>query len=78
LLLRHSILPHLISWREVFWVLVLTFVPVYEEWFERPYGFWRPYLQKILDRYLDCGNPHLVFAGVKCRDYNLLFRVGPS
>ncbi|MDO8957907.1 MAG: transposase zinc-binding domain-containing protein [Deltaproteobacteria bacterium] len=45
-----------------------TFVQVYEERFERPYGFWRPYLQKVIDRYLDCGDLHHGFARVKCRD----------
>ena len=45
-----------------------TFVQVYEERFERPYGFWRPYLQKVIDRYLDCGDLHHGFARVKCQD----------
>jgi hypothetical protein len=45
-----------------------TFVQVYEERFEKPYGFWRPYLQKVIDRYLDCGDLHHGFARVKCRD----------
>jgi hypothetical protein len=46
----------------------VTFVQVYEERFERPYGFWRPYLQKVIYRYLDCGDLHHGFARVKCRD----------
>jgi hypothetical protein len=33
-------------------------VQVYEERFERPCGFWRPYLQKVIDRYLECGDLH--------------------
>jgi hypothetical protein len=45
-----------------------TFVQVYEERFERPYGFWRPYLQKVIYRYLECGDLHHGFARVKCRD----------
>lgn len=45
-----------------------TFVQVYEERFERPYGFWRPYLQEVIDRYLDCGDPHHGFTRLKCRD----------
>jgi hypothetical protein len=40
-----------------------TFVQVYEEPFESPYGLWRPYLQKVIERYLDCGDPHHGFAG---------------
>jgi len=45
-----------------------TFVQVYEERFERRYGFWRPYLRKVIDRYLECGDLHHGFARVKCRD----------
>jgi len=45
-----------------------TFVQVYGERFERPCGFWRPYLQKVIDRYLGCGDLHHGFARVKCRD----------
>ncbi len=45
-----------------------TFVQVYEERFERPYGFWRPYLKKVIDRYLECGDLHHGFARVKCPD----------
>jgi hypothetical protein len=44
------------------------FVQVYEERFERPYGFWRPYLQKLIYRYLKCADLHLGFARVKRRD----------
>jgi len=47
---------------------VCVFVQVYEERFERPYGFWRPYLQKVIYRYLECGDLHHGFARVKCRD----------
>jgi hypothetical protein len=39
-----------------------TFVQVYEDRFERPYGFWRPYLQKVIYRYLECGDLHHGFA----------------
>src|SRR4030042_437032 len=45
-----------------------AFVQVYEERFERPYGFWRPYLQKVIYRYLEGGDMHHGFARVKCRD----------
>ena len=34
-----------------------TFERVYEERFERAYGFYRPYLRSIIYRYLDCGVP---------------------
>jgi hypothetical protein len=35
---------------------------------KRPYGFWRPYLKKVIDRYLECGDLHHGLARVKCRD----------
>jgi hypothetical protein len=47
-----------------------TFVKIYEERFERQYGFWRPYFQKVIYRYLDCGDLHNGFARVKCHDCN--------
>jgi hypothetical protein len=31
-----------------------TFIQVYEKRFERLYGFFRSYLQKVIYRYLDC------------------------
>jgi hypothetical protein len=45
-----------------------TFVQVYEERFERPYGFCRPYVKRVIDRYLECGDLHHGFARVKWRD----------
>ena len=45
-----------------------TFVRVYEEYFSRLYGFWRPYIEQVIYRYLDCGDPHNGFARVKCND----------
>jgi hypothetical protein len=32
----------------------VTFVQEYEERFERPYGFWRPYLKEVITR-MFCG-----------------------
>ena len=34
------------------------FEQVYEECFERQYGFFRPYVKKVIYRYLDCGILH--------------------
>lgn len=45
-----------------------TFVQVYDEHYSRQYGFWRPYLEKVIYRYLDCGDMHNGFARVKCKD----------
>ena len=45
-----------------------TFVQIYDEYFSRQYGFWRPYVEQVIYRYLDCGNLHNGFARVKCKD----------
>ena len=45
-----------------------TFVRIYDEHFSRQYGFWRPYIEKMICRYLDCGDLHNGFARVKCKD----------
>jgi ribosomal protein S27E len=45
-----------------------TFVQIYDEHFSRQYGFWRPYVEQVIHRYLDCGNLHNGFARVKCKD----------
>jgi len=45
-----------------------TFVQIYDEHFSRQYGFWRPYVQQVIYRYLDCGDLHNDFACVKCKD----------
>jgi len=45
-----------------------TFVQVYEERFERRYGFWRPSLQKVITPYLECRDLHQGFARVTCPD----------
>jgi len=33
------------------------FLSEYESRFEREYGFLRPVVQEVVDKYLDCGNP---------------------
>jgi ribosomal protein S27E len=45
-----------------------AFLQVYEERFQRLHGFFRPYIQKVIYRYLDCGDLHNGFARVKCKD----------
>jgi ribosomal protein S27E len=45
-----------------------TFVGIYDEYFSRQYGFWRPHVAQVVYRYLDCGDPHNGFARVKCKD----------
>jgi hypothetical protein len=41
---------------------------VYDDNFSRDYGFWRPYIEKVICRYLDCGDLSHGFARVKCKD----------
>ena len=43
-----------------------TFEQVYEERFERRYGFFRPYIKQVIYRYLDCRVLHNGFARVRC------------
>ena len=43
-----------------------TFEQVYEERFERRYGFYRPYVMQVIYRYLDYGILQNGFARVKC------------
>jgi len=33
-----------------------TFVRIYDEHFSRQYGFWRPYVEQVIYRDLDCGD----------------------
>jgi ribosomal protein S27E len=47
-----------------------TFVSIYDEHFSRQYGLWRPCLEKVVYRHLNCGDPHNGFARVKCKDCN--------
>ena len=34
-----------------------TFVQIYDEHFSRQYGFWRPYVEQVIYRYLDAACP---------------------
>ena len=34
-----------------------TFVQIYDEHFSRQYGFWRPYIEQVIYRYLDAACP---------------------
>ncbi|NIO04027.1 MAG: hypothetical protein GTN74_05270 [Proteobacteria bacterium] len=44
-----------------------TFGQVYEERFEKLYGFFRPYVQHVIYRYLDCGELHNGLARIRCK-----------
>ena len=47
---------------------VESFVQIYDDRFSRDYGFWRPYIEKVIYRYLDCGDLQHGFARVRCND----------
>ena len=38
------------------------FLAEYERRFEKEYGFLRPIIKEVVERYLDCGNPRCGFA----------------
>ena len=44
------------------------FLQEYESCFEKEYGFFRPIIKEVVERYLDCGNPHCGFARIRCPD----------
>ena len=43
----------------------------YEHRFEKEYGYLRPIIQDVVNKYLDCGNPKNGFARIKCKDCGL-------
>ena len=43
-----------------------TLEQVHDERFAKKYGFFRPYVKRVIYRYLDCGILHNGFARVKC------------
>jgi hypothetical protein len=42
------------------------FLADYESRFEKEYGFLRPIIKEVVERYLDCGNPRCGFARIRC------------
>ena len=42
------------------------FLQEYESRFEKEYGFLRPIIKEVVERYLDCGNPRCGFARIRC------------
>ena len=45
-----------------------SFLSEYEHRFEKEYGFFRPIIKEVVERYLDCGNPRCGFARIRCPD----------
>lgn len=39
---------------------------VWEEKYQRTYGFWRSFIKDVIYKYLDCGDFHFGFARVRC------------
>ncbi len=44
------------------------FVSEYKNRFEREYGYFRPVIKEVVEKYLDCGNPKCGFARIRCGD----------
>jgi hypothetical protein len=44
------------------------FLAEYESRFEGEYGYFRPSIKEVVERYLDCGNPKCGFARIRCPD----------
>jgi len=42
------------------------FYQVYQERFEKRYGFWRLYLKEVMVHYLECGDLSAGFARIRC------------
>jgi hypothetical protein len=62
---RHP--EHTVFYR-VFFHYFAEFLREYESRFEREYGFLRPVIQDVVEKYLDCGNPMCGFARIRCPD----------
>ena len=43
-----------------------TFLTRYETLFQRRYGYLRPVIREVVERYLDCANPMCGFARIRC------------
>lgn len=50
----------------VFFYYFEKFLREYEDRFEKEYGYFRPVIQDVVEKYLDCGNPMCGFARIRC------------
>jgi len=41
---------------------------VYDDRFSKRYGFWRPVTDEVVEKYLQCGDPHYGFARIRCEE----------
>lgn len=51
---------------------------LWDERYEKQYGFWRPYVKDVILKYLDCGDLHCGFARIKCKDCGHEYLLGYS
>ena len=42
--------------------------PAWDDLYQRQYGYFRPYINEVMLRFLDCGDLHSGFARVRCPD----------
>ena len=62
---RHP--EHTVFYRVLFYYFE-RFLREYENRFEKEYGYFRPVIQDVIEKYLDCGNPMCGFARIRCSD----------
>jgi len=62
---RHP--EHTVFYR-VFFYYFEKFLREYEDRFEKEYGYFRPVINDVVKKYLDCGNPMCGFARIRCPD----------
>ncbi len=60
--------PELTVFYRVFFYYFERFLREYEDRFEKEYGYFRPVIQDVVEKYLDCGNPMCGFARIRCPD----------
>ncbi len=41
---------------------------VWHEKYKKRFGFFRPYVRDVMMKYLNCGDPHMGFARIRCSD----------
>ena len=64
---RKRLPEHTLFYR-VFFYYFERFLREYEDRFEKEYGYFRPVIQDVVEKYLDCGNPMCGFARIRCPD----------
>jgi len=60
--------PEHTAFYRVFFYYFDSFLREYENRFAKEYGYFRPVIQDVVEKYLDCGNPMCGFARMRCPD----------